>query len=278
MKNEKIKTISKKKRKLYKLTIKMDIPVFTTIKTFVADLHEIYGQKQKTLALYNRLLQKTSIEHEESVQKHIDAFRKFVTTNRSGILAKDTSLMNEHKVFYNDRVYINIFYIINSSDAETKSVIWTHLLVLSAYLDPLSGAKDKLKQTKKAPTGKIEMPEGPTGDFLGNIVNTLQDTINVDESSNPMDVFGQIMNSGAFSNILGMVTGGMDNGQIDMGQLMGMAQGMLSQMGGPQGGGGEGGMPDIGAMLKQFGMDENALAAMSSKIEENAPQIEGKSE
>ncbi len=254
-------------------------PVFNTIKSFVNDLNEIYGSRQKSLALYNRLLSKTRIDHTDAVEKHVQIFKQFNITNRDGIIEKNKDKFVDGTVKYNDRVYINIKHIISTADEDSKKVIWTHLLVISAYLDPASGAKELLKKNKPARTQ--EMPDfssmGDMGSMLTNMIGTLQSSVGeVGPNASPMDVFGKIMSSGAFSQVLNMVNGGMENGQIDMAQMMGMAQGMLGQMGGNAGG--EGGAPDLSGIFKQLGMDGDQLQQMTKQIEDNVGNKVDKSE
>lgn len=247
-------------------------PVFNTIKSFVNDLNEIYGSRQRSLALYNRLLSKTRIDHIDAVEKHVKIFKQFNITNREGIIEKNKDKFVEGTVKYNDRVYINIKHIIATADEDSKKVIWTHLLVISAYLDPVSGAKDLLKKNKS------EMPDfssmGDMGSMLTNMITTLQSSVGeVGPDASPMDVFGKIMSSGAFSQVLNMVNGGMENGQIDMAQMMSMAQGMLGQMGGKTGS--EGGAPDLSGIFKQLGMDGDQLQQMTQQIENNVGKSAG---
>ena len=52
---------------------------FKAITSFVNDLNEEFGTKQKSISLYHRLLEKTGIIHTTPVLKHIDCFPPFVS-------------------------------------------------------------------------------------------------------------------------------------------------------------------------------------------------------
>ena len=50
---------------------------FKAISNFTTELGELYSKQQRSLKLYSRLINKTTITHDNSIKKHIDAFRKF---------------------------------------------------------------------------------------------------------------------------------------------------------------------------------------------------------
>jgi len=255
----------------------MNVPLFSTIKSFVSDLNDTYGTKHHSLKLYNHLLNKTHIDDDEAVDKHIEIFKKFIVENRDGIISRNEKGIVKQKVIFSEKVYINIRNLINISDKETKDIIWKHLLVLSAYLDPAGGAKEVLKKQKDEKIKKDILPEGPTGDFLNSMIGTLQDSVDVDNAQTPMDVFNQIMKSGAFNQVLNMVNTSMSSGQLDIGQLLGMAQGMMGQISkGGEGGesvlGSEGGLGGLESMFSQFGIDKEQIEKIATDIKKGVEE------
>lgn len=196
---------------------------FKAISNFTNELGETFGGKQKSLKLYCRLINKTTIVNEKPIQKHIDAFTDFCKTNRNAILDKDMKKLETTTISYSERVYINIEQILKIADKETKEVIWSHLLTLSAIVDPLSKAKEILKKQNEKSEINNEQ------DFLSNIIDKVEQ--NVDPSStNPMEAVSSILNSGVFSELLGSLNNGVDNGNLDMNKLMGSVQNMVSSM------------------------------------------------
>ena len=196
---------------------------FKAISNFANELGETFGGKQKSLKLYCRLINKTTIANEKPIQKHICAFTEFCKTNRIAISEKNIKKFETTTISYSERVYINIQQILKLADEETSEVIWSHLLTLSAIVDPLSKAKEILKKQNEKKEINNE------ADFLSNIINKVEQ--NVDPSStNPMDAVSSILNSGIFGELLGGLNNGVDNGNLDMNKLMGSVQNMVSNM------------------------------------------------
>ena len=208
---------------------------FKSISNFVKSLNECFGPNQKTLQLYSRLLEKTTLSHEDAMQKHIDIFKKFCTDNKDGIINKNSKLITDFKIPFNKRVYINLEPIFATADADEMKTIWQHLLNICSYIDPESNAKNILKESMKTNSN--------TGAAEENFINNLIENVskNVDENpDNPMQSINNIMSSGLFTDLLGGMSNGLESGELDLGKLMGTVQGMISTISQMEG---EGGMP-----------------------------------
>jgi len=197
---------------------------FKAISNFVTELAQVYQAKHKPLKLYQRLISKTTLSHDKAITKHIDAFRKFCITNRDAILAKDFSKFEDRKVEYSTRVYIDMNLMMKLSDKDTQSVIWKHILCISALVDPAGKAKEILRQN---------MDEGKAGTdetaFLTNIINKVEQ--NVSPDADPMSAVSSIMNSGIFTDLLGGMQSGLQSGNLDISKLLGAVTGMVSSLG-----------------------------------------------
>ena len=200
---------------------------FNAISNFTKELNDNFGSKQRSLKLYCRLINKTTISHEKPIEKHIKSFRDFCIANRDAITSKDITKLVQDRVQYSNRVYIEFKSIFNSADNETKDVIWKHLLTISALVDPAGKAKEVLKQKS-----------GFEADFLSNIINKVEE--NVDPNANPMEAVSSIMNSGVFTELIGGMNNGLQDGSLDLGKLMGTVQGMVSSLGSQVGEDGQG--------------------------------------
>ena len=77
-----------------KMKTDYNILTFKTINDFVKELSELFGSTNHSLKLYQRLLDKTTINHEKSIEKHIEIFRTFCVKNREMILNKDISKLS----------------------------------------------------------------------------------------------------------------------------------------------------------------------------------------
>ena len=238
--------------------------IFNCISKFISELNSQFSDKQRSLQLYSRLIEKTTIVHEEPIKKHIDAFKSFCINNRDAISKLDYNLLVQQNVTYSERVYVNIHSILKDADKEETKVIWKYILSLSAYLDPSNKAKEMLKKSMES--------SGNTGgkeeDFLTNIINEVEGQ--VDPTQNPMEAVSNIMQSGLFSNLVGNMNSGLQNGELDLGKLMGTVQtmvGSLNQMTQNMDTTSEPGMPDLSGMVGQM---NNMMNQLNQIVEHNS--------
>ena len=54
---------------------------FQAISSFVSEANKVGGRTQKSLQLYNRLIEKTNISHKDAIAKHIAGFKQFIVAN-----------------------------------------------------------------------------------------------------------------------------------------------------------------------------------------------------
>ena len=76
-----------------------NIKIFTSIKTFVSNLGECYGDSFPNIKSYNNLLQKTTNSHSEAIIKHTQIFRNFCLENEICILNKNYKLVQDTILF-----------------------------------------------------------------------------------------------------------------------------------------------------------------------------------
>ena len=193
---------------------------FKAISTFISELADNFSEKNHSLKLYSRLLNKTTITHENAIKKNIETFRVFCQKNREAITTKNSKIFVDPKVEYSPKVYVDFNVIFKDSDNETKNVIWKHLLTISALVDPASKAKEILKNNK----------DSKEANFLSDILNKVEE--NVKPGANPLEAVSSIMGSGIFNDLLSGLNGGIQNGDLDLGKLMGTVQQMCSTLGG----------------------------------------------
>lgn len=182
---------------------------FDIICNFVKELSDIYS-KNKSLALYNRLLSKTLPMYTDAVKKHLNIFKEYVFKNKEFILNKDEEKL-ENLITYNERIYINIGHLIKISDNDTKNSIWKHLSLILSMFD--EDAKE------------IVMNENKENNFIKDMVNILEKNVDVNDKKvleNPMNTIGELMNKGVFNDLMKKV----QTGDIDIGKLMSRAQEM----------------------------------------------------
>lgn len=201
---------------------------FQAISKFVDDLNTEFGKKNKSLALYHRLISRTTITHEESINKHIDIFKAFITINKQAIQDRKYQEFNPKTLSYiPDTVYIDMEYIFTHTDAETHNAIWKHLLTISGLIDPTSEAREILKKLKE---------QSPTGagsnefNMISNLFEKMQTQLGPNDKD-PATAITKLMQSGVFTELLTSMQSGMQSGSINPASMLSAVQGMASQNG-----------------------------------------------
>jgi len=209
--------------------------VFNSIIGFVNELASIFDSYHNPLKLYNHLINKTPASQGEIIKKHVAIFKIFCTKNKEAILTKNKNKLNEPIIKYSNKVYINMQVIFKKSDQENSDVIWKHLLcILTLFGD--ADAKNLLKNpTPSVSLPSVSLPPSTTGnekEFIESLASRIEETIDPN-ISNPMEAVTAIMNSGLFTELVGNMQNGVENGNIDLTKLFGAMQGMVSNMGQP---------------------------------------------
>jgi hypothetical protein len=207
---------------------------FKAIHTFVMSLNEEFGSRNKALRLYARLIEQTTFSHELPIRKHVQAFTQFCVNNRDAILTKNINQMNQPKIAYSDRVFINLKELFKMADADQQSVMWQHILTISALVDSSGRAKQILKKTAKKGSAKEV-------NFLTDMIEKVEKNINLDQASNPFEAITQIMSSGVLTDLIGSMNQNINSGQLDMSKMFGAIQGMIGTLSKEQ--------PEMGQMI-----------------------------
>ena len=220
-----------------------DFVAFRALSSFVLDIGSLFGKRQRSLALYARLIEKTNVTHEDAITKHISAFRSFSRANRDAVKAKDVSQLSKQPITYSDNVYIDVSNLLSAAkqDPDSISKIWEHLQTISAIVDPEGGAREALEKAQTEPT------PGTEGSFLDNVINTIQNNIDPN-ASDPTQALGQMLSSGALTGIMSDMTTRMEDGSLDMGKMVGAVQGMIGAVGSR-----DGVPPELAQMTQQLG-------------------------
>lgn len=188
---------------------------FKAITNFVKDLNDFFGKKNKSLQLYNRLLQHTNISHDKAISKHISLFQHFCKENISCIQERKTPLLMG-TITYSDKVFIDMNYIFAKAALDEYEPIWKHLLTIDAILNPASHSKQlllKQHETKSAVD---------SDDFIKSMMDKVQNA----GAESPADLFS----SGAMTEIMGGVQQQMASGNLDVGKLMGSVKTMMGSL------------------------------------------------
>lgn len=198
------------------------LTAFKAISNFINDISENFGKNQRNLALYNRLIEKTSIVHTKIIQKHINVFFKYMVINNDAFKKKDFTLLKGN-IQYSDKVFVNIKSIFTKATKQERNIIWQHLYTIGAILNPKSEARQLLQQTiKDQKECKNEK------NFLNNVINQVEQ--NITPNANPLQAMGNIMGSGLFQNLIGSMNNGINKGELDINSLMSTVTTMVGSL------------------------------------------------
>lgn len=248
------------------MTTDNSLITFKAISNFTTCLSEVFGIASKPLKLYAHLISKTTIAHDIPIQKHITAFRDFCIPNREAIMSKNYEKFDPKNITYSSRVYIDMHEILKASDTDTTDVIWKHILTISALVDPTGKAREILQESVKQGGGNAT-----EADFLTDIIGKVEEHVKPD--ANPMEAVSSIMQSGIFTELVGGMGNGLQNGSLDLNKLMGTVQKMVTtlneQTGGSCDSGGATG--DINGMMSGMMASLNAGAGAGAGTSAGAP-------
>ena len=204
---------------------------FQAISAFVVEANTVGGKIQRSLQLYARLIEKTNFSHQEAIKKHLTAFQEFCKENREALMCKDATKLNRTVVEYSSRVFINIRLLFKNTDIEDQETIWEHLMTISAIVDPGGDMKKVLKaksedKAEKSSLGRLTS-EGEENsaedDFINNIMSRVENSVDPN-STDPSAALGQMMSGGVMTDLMKTMTSGMQDGDLDLGRLMGSLQ------------------------------------------------------
>lgn len=199
-----------------------DTKIFVTFVNFVSALNDLYGEKFRSVALYHRLLDHTTIEASAAVEKNIAALKKFFEPNIETIDNGNLGKLNG-KISYSEKVFVPVTEILNDANGPTKKTIYKHLLTLAALTFPSSKARDHLTNEESLSAALGESHEDR---FLNRLVDTLKTTIPENETD-PMTAIQGVMSSGMFTMIAEDMKNGMESGQLDLNRMLSSLTGMM---------------------------------------------------
>jgi hypothetical protein len=152
---------------------------FQNIVEFIQSLKNYYGEKNKQLNLYNRLVAKTYISDTQVVLRHVEVFRLFCVSNREAISERDTKKFTNSTIHFSDRIMLNIADILDHLDPESKLVAWDYILVIDALLDPENGAKQLLTALKNnsMPISDVPLDAYSNNFSLSSLASSLDPTM-----------------------------------------------------------------------------------------------------
>jgi hypothetical protein len=209
-----------------------DIESFNAIKEFVECLNGVFGMRNQKLALFNRLVETTTLDQISRVQLIISTFKEFCQTYSSLIINKTLDMLpSGTRICYDGKVNISIEikHLLSNSTPEIKRTINDHLLSITALLgdvQTLQNIDELLKKELERPQLSFD-DSTPEGRFMTEILNKTQNTFNGVLPPDPMSAIMTMASSGAIKEITENITSKISSGEVDVSKLVGLMQGMI---------------------------------------------------
>ena len=209
--------------------------VFNAIASFVQDLDTGFGKKYKPVALYNRLISKTTLRDATAVDRHIKAFRTFFNQNPGYI--KNKNVTAHSRIEYSERIYLSIGRILSKTDPEAHKHIHQHLVTIYSLMNigTKAGkeALETLKEDVSAGDGAdidLQLPDTTEGNFIKDTLSEMTEHFdNMDENANPMMLMTDMLQSGFFTKFMGDLQTKFSSGEMDIRSLMGTMTTVISE-------------------------------------------------
>ena len=208
-----------------------NLNTFKSIKSFIQDLDNSFGKRNKPIALYNRLISKTNENDTDSINRHISAFEKFYKKNSKYI--SSNVLESKSKITFSDRIFLDLDYIFSKTSKSEHKHIHHHLLTIYSIMnsdnDKGQQVLEKLKNEQKENDIGIDLPDTKEGEFIKRTLTELTDQFeDIDENANPMMMMSNMMQSGFFQKFMGDLQSNFSSGDMDIKSLMSTVTNVIS--------------------------------------------------
>jgi Ca2+-binding EF-hand superfamily protein len=204
-----------------------NVKIINYTKEFVTELSNISDDKnQKSpLFLYKRLLdtldkcdrpdrKKRTLQITKGFTKFFIANDKYITTNSLNKMPETV------KIPCTENVYIDIGTIYHKQDEQNKTIIYKHLLIITAHVLP---TEEKFLLLGKQKEANVKMSD-QENNLMDKIMGKLQANFSPEAETNPMQALGKMVMDGSMKEIFEDFKGAAENGQIDMGNMFNVMQ------------------------------------------------------
>ncbi len=223
---------------------------FKAISDFVQDLNTNFGKKYQPVALYNRLLELTTLKDDASISRHIAAFKLFFMQNPKYVT--EHILSSNNCIKYSDRVYLDMGKILYKCDKPSTQTIYKHLVLIYSLVnigtdnDATKDALNILKNMNDGPAKGVDriaadlnLPDTTEGNFIKDTLSEMSMHFeNMDNTAgNPMQMMNGMMQSGFFNKYMTDLQNKFTSGEMSIGSLMNTVTGLIQKTApsGPEG-------------------------------------------
>ncbi len=186
-------------------------------------------QAYRNVHMYSLLLKKTSVVHTQSIARHIEAFRRFLSTHPAAVESRNASLLtagSSSRIEYSDRIFICMRHIWATCNREEGETIWRSLVQVQAaiYKGSSGGVFSKSSSAASPPDATGTDNEEK---FLQGMMDRIQETVPA-HSTNPTEVITNLMSTGMLTKLVSDMDEGVRTRKVDMNKLLTTAIGMLN--------------------------------------------------
>lgn len=191
---------------------------FDAIYNFMADLAEAFPES--SASKYYTVIQNIKVSDKDEQAKHVKLFSAFCVANRAEILENRPLSFKMNKIYFDDdKDPFDIHEIFTHKDFEDNSAdILKHLLTISAIVDEESNAKQILISMEKTNFFK----DSSIVNLFGKITKDIE---NQDIKADPMKTIEGILKTDAFGELVSSLTTKVQNGEIDLSNLLSVVSG-----------------------------------------------------
>ena len=208
-----------------------ELLTFKSITSFVEALQHVI-RNQRPLALYHKLLVRTTLGHLVPIRKHTTVFRDFCTANTDAILTQRHSALTASRIAYSDSVFIDMPSVFAATTEH--AVVWRHLLTILALVDPTSDARSVLADAADmgGPVPGVPVPESRRAPnemaFLTGLMEKVERAVPAEASG--MEAVAKLLSSGLVADIVTGMNTGLRDGSLDVGRLLQTVQTVMQTM------------------------------------------------
>jgi hypothetical protein len=211
---------------------------FKAIVAFIQDLDTGFGKRYKPVALYYRLISRTTLEDATAIDRHINAMRTFFTNNQNYI--RDRTLVGDARILYSERIYLDIGRILSKTDSDDHKVIHQHLITIYSLM--YAGTKAGQEALERLKTNDPQMfenlpdlniPDTAAGDFVKESLTDLQNCFtgmetNPESMPNPVEMIQTVLQSGVFTKMATNLQDKLSTGKMTPAGLFGTVQSVMT--------------------------------------------------
>lgn len=202
------------------------------IKEFVSSLSEHVGSKNdfKGIRLYSHLLNSVKEEHTKAVEKNIEIWTSFCSSNKEAILARDSSKLHKRNLKYSEKCKFNLYKVLAELDDESSSAAWDYLVVISVKLvkdnadfkAAIKQGKTGIKSKKTASMSDVQSILLADNPMLEDFMKSTQEKIqeDMDKSNSPQELIASLAASGKMEELLQSFDQGVSSGVISPDKLI----------------------------------------------------------